>query len=344
MAGYKDYEYTESNEFCGTVCHKVMAPEYTAHQHSSHARVECVTCHIGSGTKYYIRSKFLGLHQLMGVTTGKYNRPIHTPVEGLRASEDTCENCHWSEKYIGNIKKTFVEYSNDKQLEPKKTNLTLYVGGLNPKTNSFDGIHAHINKNNQISYLAVDDKRTQIARVRVKHADGKIDEYVKDDIKIPDDKKDSWRTMECVDCHNRATHVYQSDVEVVDAGLASKKINPEIVGIREDSLKVLNHKYASKDVAKQELGSALLALQTERNPDLAQSNAEGIKLAAEYLLEAYQQNIWPDMNITWGTYKSHGGHQYEKEGYGCFRCHDDEHVTENDKTLAQDCDECHNDP
>lgn len=40
------WEYTNSPEFCGTVCH-TMPPEYTAYQISPHARVDCVDCHLG---------------------------------------------------------------------------------------------------------------------------------------------------------------------------------------------------------------------------------------------------------------------------------------------------------
>ena len=38
FGSFKAYEYTESNEFCGTVCHTVMSPEHTAYQASPHAR------------------------------------------------------------------------------------------------------------------------------------------------------------------------------------------------------------------------------------------------------------------------------------------------------------------
>jgi len=50
------------------------------------------------------------------------------------------------------------------------------------------------------------------------------------------------------------------------------------------------------------------------------------------------------MNVTWGTYKGHNGHQNEEDGYGCFRCHDDEHQTSFGKTIPQNCDLCHDEP
>src|SRR3970040_872422 len=48
----------------GTVCHKVMEPEYTAYKFSPHAKVGCVKCHIGPGTTWFVRSKLSGAYQV----------------------------------------------------------------------------------------------------------------------------------------------------------------------------------------------------------------------------------------------------------------------------------------
>jgi nitrate/TMAO reductase-like tetraheme cytochrome c subunit len=47
VGSYEAFHYTESVEFCGTLCHDVMKPEYVAYQNSPHARVACVDCHVG---------------------------------------------------------------------------------------------------------------------------------------------------------------------------------------------------------------------------------------------------------------------------------------------------------
>ena len=39
IGSYEAFHYTESVEFCGTLCHEVMEPEYAAYQNSPHARV-----------------------------------------------------------------------------------------------------------------------------------------------------------------------------------------------------------------------------------------------------------------------------------------------------------------
>ncbi len=57
LASIKGYDYTESTEFCGELCHTVMEPEYTAWGNSPHARVKCADCHIGPGAKVVCQSQ-----------------------------------------------------------------------------------------------------------------------------------------------------------------------------------------------------------------------------------------------------------------------------------------------
>ena len=130
--------------------------------------------------------------------------------------------------------------------------------------------------------------------------------------------------MDCIDCHNRPTHIYDMPDEVVDFGLLSKRINPEIEGIREDSL---------------------IALQKLRGEDQYEKNADDIEKAGAYLVESYMNNVWPAMNVTWGTYPSHLGHQrFDETGFGCWRCHDEEHTSEAGNYIKMDCDLCHDEP
>ncbi|MBZ0242701.1 MAG: NapC/NirT family cytochrome c, partial [Bacteroidales bacterium] len=79
LGGYQAFHFTESNQFCGTLCHAVMEPEYTAYQGSAHARVKCVECHVGSGAGWYVKSKLSGLYQVYSVMADAYPRPIPTP-------------------------------------------------------------------------------------------------------------------------------------------------------------------------------------------------------------------------------------------------------------------------
>ncbi len=342
---YEAYHFTESDYFCGAICHTVMDPEYTAYQRSPHAKVGCVSCHIGSGAEWYVKAKLSGLRQVKAVLDGSYSTPIPAPVEHLRPAQDTCEACHWPEKFYGKKVKQFVSYTNDDQENPEIQEISLHIGGRNPLTDNFEGIHWHVSGNIKVEYEALNDKRTSIGRVKVTKPSGVTEEYFPGGDESATGEGGKWRTMDCIDCHNRPTHVYEDLEQKVDFGLYSKKINPTIPGIREDSLTVLTKEYASRDEAKEQIVETLLSLQAERNgQDFVAENEATLVSSGAYLLEAYLGNVWPKMNVTWGTYKGHNGHQNEEDGYGCFRCHDDEHQTSFGKTIPQNCDLCHDEP
>lgn len=341
---YEAYHFTESDFFCGAICHTVMDPEYTAYQRSPHAKVGCVSCHIGTGAEWYVKAKFSGLRQVKAVLDGSYSTPIPAPVEHLRPAQDTCEECHWPDKFHGKKVKTFVSYTNDDQESPEVQDIALHIGGRNPLTDTFEGIHWHVSNNVKVQYESLDDKRTLIGKIKVTKPSGVTEEYTIDGAEA-ESGAGKWRTMDCVDCHNRPTHVYDDLEDRIDLGLYSKRIDASIPGIREDSLTVLQKEYKSREEAKEQIVESLLALQAQRHSsDFVAENEQTLIKSGAYLLDAYLENVWPKMEVTWGTYKGHNGHQDEEDGFGCFRCHDDEHQTEFGKTISQSCDICHDEP
>jgi hypothetical protein len=124
MAGF---EYLDSASFCGLLCHTVMEPEYVMYQRSPHARVVCVDCHIGPGASWFVRSKLSGLRQVYAVAFKTYSRPIPTPVEHLRPSRETCEQCHWPEKFHADKLKIIIHYDSDRSNTKRYTALLLKV-------------------------------------------------------------------------------------------------------------------------------------------------------------------------------------------------------------------------
>ena len=110
LGSYRTYEFTESVQFCGQTCHTVMKPEYTAYQNSPHARVTCTQCHIGSGATWFVKSKLSGSYQVYAALAGKYPRPIPTPVKNLRPAQQTCEQCHWPQKFYGAVERVRTHF------------------------------------------------------------------------------------------------------------------------------------------------------------------------------------------------------------------------------------------
>jgi nitrate/TMAO reductase-like tetraheme cytochrome c subunit len=75
VGGFKGYEYTESAEFCGTVCHS-MDPQWVRFKISPHGNVLCAECHIGPGASFFVKSKIDGLRQVVAEVLDNYHRPI----------------------------------------------------------------------------------------------------------------------------------------------------------------------------------------------------------------------------------------------------------------------------
>ena len=64
--------------------------------------------------------------------------------------------------------------------------------------------------------------------------------------------------------------------------------------------------------------------------------------AGRALGDIWAWNVFPKMNVKWGTYKNHIGHSLDMSTeVGCFRCHSGEHATADGRTISQDCTTCH---
>ena len=331
-ASYKGLEVMDSIAFCGS-CHSVMDPEVTAHSRSPHARVRCVECHIGSGASWFVKSKLSGSWQLVSVTLGLYPRPIATPVHNLRPARDTCEQCHWPTKFVGDRLKITTRHADDAESSPTKTALLLHVGG-NQGVRA-KGIHWHVDSGVRVRYLA-DAKRERIARVELVEAGAEPRLYQTKDAEDPQAR---WREMDCVDCHNRPSHVYRSPEDEVDAAIEAGRIDRKLPFVRREAVKALRVAYPSATAARAGLAAQLTELYARQDPARAAERRPAVAAAAAELGDIWARNVWPGMKIEWGTYPSFLGHDAAP---GCFRCHDGEHATKDGRVIRNDCDLCHN--
>jgi nitrate/TMAO reductase-like tetraheme cytochrome c subunit len=338
-ATYKGVEVMDSTEFCGTACHSVMHPEYTAYVRSPHARVKCVSCHIGPGADWFVKSKLSGAWQVIATTFDLYPRPIPVPIRNLRPARETCEQCHWPTKFVGDRLKVVTHFDNDAENTELKTVLLLRVGGIQGRVGQ--GIHWHVDPNLRIRYRS-DLTREKIYDVEMTLADGTVKTYTIEDAPPEEEGEDGtpmeWRLMDCVDCHNRPTHIYNMPGEAVDEAIRIGGIDRSLPYIRREGIRALKEEYESHDEARRGITEAILSFYGDSYPDLAAGNRAEIEEAARRLGEIYATNVFPAMRVGWGTYPDHIGHV---EFEGCFRCHDDEHATEAGETISQDCDTCH---
>lgn len=337
---YQSVLFMDTTEFCGEVCHSVMEPELTSYRHSPHARVPCVECHIGEGANWYVKSKLSGMGQVIAVTFDTYDRPIPTPVKNLRPARETCEHCHWPEKFHSYKLVVNSHFYEDSANTLYKNVLLMKTGGGSAKEGGTEGIHWHMNIKNKIEYVAADERRDTILYIHMTDLEGRQTEYVWDDAPYTIDslRQMPRRVMDCMDCHNRPSHTYEVPEVAVDLALATGEIKSDLPYMRREAAKIITADFPTREAAARDIRTKLRAFYNKEYPDIATSRSDDIETAADVLVQIYDRNVFPQMNIKWGTYPNFIGHTYS---IGCFRCHDEEHSSPEGLTISQECNTCH---
>lgn len=340
LGSYRTYQYTESVQFCGTACHSVMKPEYTAYQQSPHANVACAQCHIGPGASWYVKSKLSGAYQLYATLIDKYPKPIPAPIENLRPVRLTCEECHWPKKFSGAAEKVWHHYLADKTNTDWTIQMLLKIGGGDPAFGPVGGIHWHMAVGNKIEYVSKDKQQQEIPWVRLTDAQGKVTVYESKDTPLKPGQLAAAQiqVMDCVDCHNRPTHIYNSPVYSVDLAMSTGRISTNLPFIKAQAVHALVRKYNTTDDALRGISQALTTYYQTNYPGLARTNAALVSSAVDGVQAIYTHNFFPGMKVNWRVYPDNIGHL---NSAGCFRCHDGQHFSASGKPITHDCQACH---
>jgi hypothetical protein len=337
VAGVGAVHYMETPAFCGQVCHQVMEPEYVAHAQGPHANVTCVSCHVGSGADALVASKVDGARRLVKFVGGTASRPIPTPVAEMRPARETCATCHWPEKIHGDRLKVVKEYADDEASSETVTTLELRVGGGGGALGVGEGIHWHMNVSNEVEYVALDRERQDIPYVKLTTSSGAVREYrrpgVTDEMLVTGVR----RRMDCTDCHSRPSHAFSPSAErAVDGALALGQVPRSLPFVRREMVKALKAEAATRDEATASIDRALRAFYASDGGQAAPpADVDRVVGVAQSL---YRSNVFPQMRVSWGTYRNELGHTTST---GCFRCHDEEKATADGRKIGQDCESCH---
>lgn len=316
--------YMETTSFCGQACHVPMRPEFTAHQEGAHARVTCVACHISPGAAGTIRAKRNGTRQLYLVLWGTFARPIPTPERGLPVAADTCAHCHRPAFPRADFTRVTREYADDEANTETATTLVVF-----PNHN-----HWHARSDVRVEYVATDEKRETIPYMRVTQPDGRATEYFASG--VTSRPAGELRQMDCLDCHSRPAHTMAASAEeAVDRAIASESVSRKLPFVRRELVAALGASYPDENTALAGIASRLTSFyqgQRSANPAL-------VTAAIDTGQRLFRTNVFPEMKVTWGTYRNQLGHSGEVPG--CFRCHDDEHKASDGRLVRQDCELCH---
>jgi hypothetical protein len=323
---YRAVEQMDTVQFCGQTCH-VMKPEFTANAAMPpHQAVACAECHIAPGATGWLKAKMNGTSQLMAVVFNNYPRPIEAAMEDnkLVSSAETCDQCHERDNPIGPRLRVITSYKDDQANTRTQTVLLMHITTIHA---------AHLGPGTRIRYSAADKKRQTIPWVEYRNSqNGTSQIYL-----ASGSTADSVRSlpvfeMQCVDCHNRASHAFELPGRAVNQAMAAGQIAASLPFVKKESVELL------KSSSAEQIPAALSAFYSQNYADVAAKHGAEIQTAGTALAAIYERNVFSDLKVTWGTYPNNLGHTDDP---GCFRCHDEAHLTADKKTISQDCSLCH---
>jgi hypothetical protein len=150
--------------------------------------------------------------------------------------------------------------------------------------------------------------------------------------------------MDCMDCHNQATHTFQTAEDAIDEVMVDGTPSASLPFVHKEGLQLIQAEYASQAEAATKIASGLDDFYRTQYPAVWAGQRAQVDAAAKTLVAIYRRNVFPEMKVTWGTYPNGMGHSApgHNPSPGCFRCHDGNHTSKDGKTLTNDCSTCHN--
>ncbi len=145
--------------------------------------------------------------------------------------------------------------------------------------------------------------------------------------------------MDCIDCHNRAAHSFDTPEDALNKDMAQGSPSSSLPFIHKQGLALIKTSYTSQEDAAAKITSGIESYYRSQYPDVWNAQRKQVDQAAKTLVTIYGQNVFPFMNVTWGTHPNNLGHNAYP---GCFRCHDGSHNTKDAKSINNDCSVCHN--
>lgn len=340
FAMYQGYQFVESDYFCGQTCHSVMGPEDTAHSVSYHENVQCSTCHVGSGTNYFILSKLRGVKMLAELIRGDYAKPVPVPLTDLRPSEQICGACHSYKFQRSQPQEERTFYLSDENNTPWMVEIIFKVSGEGVSAGSNSWMHWHSAVASEIDYAAPDAGQEKIPWIRAVALDGMETIYYEQDSTSKEQAPAGSQIihMDCNDCHNRTGHEFNPADWMLNRLLETGMIDSSLPEIKKIAIEALDGDYSTQDEGVTAVSTTIDDFYKVNYPEVYSSQNVQIQDAINTLMEAYKQNYDPDMDASWRSFPDNTGHMYTQ---GCFRCHDGNHVNDKGEVLSKDCNLCH---
>jgi hypothetical protein len=246
--------------------------------------------------------------------TGRFDKPIPTPVKNLRPASETCEQCHRPENFVGDLVVTHTTYLTDEKNTMQTDNRIMRVGG--GALDAPQGIHWHVAS--KVWYIASDEQHLDIVWVGIEGANGQYSaQFTNPTAKAalsPEEITSQRRLMDCIDCHNRATHQFQSPETIIDSFVTQGSIDASLPFINREATRALYPENASLEEAYSKLDS-ISDFYRLNYPAIYAQKKDSIDNTIAQLKKVADLTTFPGSNVSWGSYKDNATHD------GCFRCH-----------------------
>jgi ssDNA-binding Zn-finger/Zn-ribbon topoisomerase 1 len=147
------------------------------------------------------------------------------------------------------------------------------------------------------------------------------------------------REMDCMDCHNRPSHTFELPERAVDHAMRYGEISPALPFAKKKAVEILKAQYASGEDAARRIPAAFEEYYRKTYPALDPARGAEIARSGKAVAAIFSRNVFPEMNVKWGDYPNNIGHT---DFPGCSRCHESNHKASDGKSIAEDCNACHN--
>ncbi len=204
-----------------------------------------------------------------------------------------------------------------------------------------EGIHWHINPNVKVEYIATDSVQQNLPWVRYTNNEtGEVYIFEDEENKLTAEELAGLelRKMDCMDCHNRPSHDYQTPFKFINDAITAGNIPKDLPEIKLVSMGILSMEFPTADSAMQYIESEINDYYAANYEDIYNENYKLIEKAIIGIQDEFNQNIFPEMKVSWKAYHNNIGHL---EFNGCFRCHNDKHSTSDGRVISMDCNLCH---
>jgi hypothetical protein len=193
---------------------------------------------------------------------------------------------------------------------------------------------------NDISYVATDEKRQVIPYVKAVDRQGHVTEYFSEENKLTAEQvaKLPLRRMDCVDCHTRPSHVFNTPEEAISRAFEDGLADPSLPFLKREAMRLLAGEYRSEAEALEKISKDLPEFYGKNYPAICVKKGPAIQQAVAAVRQLFKDNVFPEMKADWRAHEYNLGHLASE---GCFRCHDGQHKSPSGKVVSKDCNACH---